>query len=209
MQKLITFDLDGTLIATSTWEAFNTLLGITADEDQRLFTLYKEGNLEYKDWIEQLMAFYKTKKSVTKNDIEILAAGIKLRLDAQEAIDDAKAKGYQVLLISGSVDTITSSFADRLGITEWFSPNKAVFNESGELISIEQMGHERDAKLTLLKKYCEMNNYEIEDVIAVGDGGNDKELFITSKGVLLGHNEELKLLAWQQIETLSELKEII
>ncbi|MES2225146.1 MAG: HAD-IB family phosphatase [Patescibacteria group bacterium] len=208
-KKLICFDLDGTLTQYSTWEAFNTRLGITPEDDQRLFSLYKEGGLAYKDWMLELIKTYKENGVVSKHDIETMAEDIALRPEAQAAIDTAKAKGYQVILLSGSVDVIAKAIAARLGIGEWFSTNKAVWNESHELVDIETMGDERDAKVLLLTEFCLKNDYELSEVIAVADGGNDTEVFKLTKGIVLGNNKELAPLAWKQIESLSELDVLV
>ncbi|HTH92945.1 MAG TPA: HAD-IB family phosphatase [Candidatus Paceibacterota bacterium] len=208
-KKLICFDLDGTLTAQSTWEAFNTALGISVEDDQRLFLQYKEGSLEYGDWITELMRLYKEHPPVTRTDIEQIATTIAPRPESQKAIEDAKAKGYHIIAIAGAVDVMAQSLATRLGIEELFTANKAVFNENDELITIEDSGHERDAKLSLLKQYCDTNGYTLSEVICVGDGGNDLEIFKNAKGVLLGDNKDLAPIAWKQIHSLSELNDLL
>jgi len=208
-KKLLCFDLDGTLTQYSTWEAFNVLLGITPQEDLDLFNLYKEGNLEYNDWIMELVKMYKENSVVTKSDIEAVAEDIALRPEAQNAVDDAKAKGYHIILLSGALDVMARNIAARLGIGEWFAANKIVFNSQDEMVDIEHSDHERDAKLLLLKEFCLKNDYELAEVIAVGDGGNDSEIFKVTKGVLLGSNKELAPLAWKQIDNLSELNDLL
>ena len=110
-KKLLCFDLDGTLTPFSTWEAFNARLGISPEDDMRLFNLYKEGNLDYKDWIVELLKLYKENGVVTKKDIDGVADDIVARPDAQQAIDDAKAKGYQVIIISSVLNTDNSLFS--------------------------------------------------------------------------------------------------
>ncbi len=209
MKKLICFDLDGTLTPFSTWEAFNTRLGISPEDDFRLFNLYKEGNLPYKDWIMELVRLYKKNGVVTKKDIAQTAEDMEFRPEAEAAIKDAKEKDYHVIMISGGIDAMAKSFAARLGIGEWFSTNKAVFNDEDELVDIETSGDEREAKLLLLKEFCLKNDYEISEVIEVADGGNDTELFKITKGVLLGANKELEPLAWKQIDSLDQLKDLI
>jgi HAD superfamily phosphoserine phosphatase-like hydrolase len=209
MKPLICFDLDGTLTPFSTWEAFNARLGITPEDDYKLFSLYKEGNLDYKAWMVELMKLYKENGAVTKQDIEDTANDITLRPEAEAAIAAAKEKGYHVIMLSGAVDAMAKPLAAKAGIGEWFAVNKAVFNENNELVDIEDSGHERDAKLLLLTEYCLKNGYELADVITVADGGNDTELFKVTKGVLLGDNKELQPLAWKQIGNLSELGDIL
>ncbi|MDB5254808.1 MAG: putative phosphoserine phosphatase [Candidatus Nomurabacteria bacterium] len=209
MKKLICFDLDGTLTPFSTWEAFNTRLGISPEDDYRLFSQYKEGTLDYKAWIIELVRLYKENGVITKKDIEDTANDIVIRPEAEAAIADAKEKGYHVIMISGSIDAMAKPLAATLKIGEWFATNKAVFNDNDELIDIEDGGHEREAKLLLLKEFCIKNDYELSDVITVADGGNDMELFQHTKGIVLGDSKELKPLAWKQIDTLSELKDLL
>ena len=208
-KKLLCFDLDGTLTPHSTWEAFNTRLGISKEDDQRLFGLYKEGNLDYKDWTKELVRLYKEHPLVTKEDITEVASSVALHTDVSEVINSAKAKGYHVVILSGAIDVMVQPIAQKLGVEDWFAANKAVFNENNELIDIEDSGHERDAKVFLLKDFCAKNNYELSNVIAVGDGGNDAEIFKVIKGILVGNNKELAPLAWKQINNLSELEVLL
>jgi hydroxymethylpyrimidine pyrophosphatase-like HAD family hydrolase len=68
---------------------------------------------------------------------------------------------------------------------------------------------ERAAKLELISNFCLQNGFDLSETIAVGDGGNDLEIFKNTKGVLLGDNAELLPVAWKQIHNLSELVDII
>ena len=208
-QKLIIFDLDGTLTPFSTWEIFNTRLGITPEDDFRLFTLYKEGKLAYKDWTMELISIYKKNGTVTKTDLEEMAGDIALRPEAQAAINSAKSKGYHIVLVSGAIDIVVRAMAARLGIGEWFATNKAIFNDDNELIGIESMGDESPAKLELVKVWCLKSGFDMNEVIAVGDGGNEHDLFKETKGILLGNNAELAPIAWKKVESLSEIESLI
>jgi HAD superfamily phosphoserine phosphatase-like hydrolase len=209
-KKLVCFDLDGTLTFRSTWEAFNARLGITPEDDKRLFEKYLAGEQPYESWIAALLQLYRQNDAVTKEEIENVAQDIELRPGAIALAAAAKEKGYEVILVSGSVDTIVRVCAARLHIGEWFSTNKAVYDgDDRELVDIETMGDERDAKLLLLKEYCLKNGYDIEGSIAVGNGGNEKEIFIQAKGILLGDNKELLPLAWKQVNSLSEVAQYL
>jgi phosphoserine phosphatase len=208
-KKLICFDLDGTLTLGSTWEAFNSRLGITPQDDKRLFEKYLAGNHTYQEWITELMKLYSQNDAVTKKEIEAIADDMELQIGAEEIVQTAKEKGYEVVLFSGSIDTIVRVCAAKLHIGTWFTTNKSQFNEDEELIGIETMGDERDAKLLLLKEYCLKNGFDIEDCIAVADGGNDKEIFIHAKGILLGENAELAPLAWKQVDQLKAVEEYL
>jgi len=210
MKPLIVFDLDGTLTPTSSWEALNALLGISTEDDYRLFKEYTSGTLEYTDWIAQLVEIHKkTGKTVARTEIESLAHTISLSEGAQETVQYAKDKGYETVLISGSVNTIVEIMAQRLGIAEWRACSTVMYNVESGLIDIVSMGDERLAKLNVLKTYCEKRGYALENTITVGDGGSELEIFKHTKGILIGNNAELAPVAWKQVANLSEIKEML
>lgn len=209
-QKLIVFDLDGTLTPTSTWYALNMRLGITPEEDTELFERYLKETMSYAEWMRELMELYRKNSPVTKSEIVAFAEHIELRPDAQQTIDAVKAKGYTPAIISGSVDIIISTIAQKLGIEIWFAKTNAVFNEKDELVNIETNGDgERDEKLRQLETYCQAHGLDIKEVLCVEDGGNGLELFKHAKGILFGDNPELVSLAWKQVTTLSEIINVI
>ncbi len=210
MQKVIFFDLDGTLTPQPTWLALNMKLGISIEEDKDLFEKYLKEKLAYRDWIDALMLLYKRNSLITKDELVALAQDVVLRPDAQGVVNDAKAKGYTVAIISGSIDSIVATIAQKLGIDIWFSKSTVVFNENNEFINIETMvGDERDGKLKLVGDFCEKHGVDIKEIICVEDGGNGLELFKHAKGILLGDNKELAPYAWKQVESLSEIPELL
>lgn len=209
MQKLICFDLDGTLSPHSSWELLNAKLGITPEQDQELFDQYKAGTLTYEEWTPALVRIYKENNPVKRDELRALAESVVLREEARQCIVDAKSKGYDVLLMSGSVDVIVEGLAKRLGIPEWLACSKGEFNENEELIDILSMGDEGPAKLKLLQEYCDQKQIAMNDVITVGDGGNEREIFQVTKGILLGDNKELIPFAWKQVENLSEVNQFL
>lgn len=200
-EKILIIDLDGTITPTSTWEAFNTALGITAEQDQALFTQYKNGTLSYTAWIEQLVLHYKQSGIVaTKQDIETLASTVAMFPDATTVVQTAKEKGYTTILVSGSVDTIVATIAKRVGVDLWLACSKACY-ENDVLTGIESTGDEARAKITLLTN---AGIHLSKEVISIGDGGNDELIFKETKGILIGTNKILLPLAYAQVTTLTE-----
>lgn len=210
MQKTIFFDLDGTLTPQSTWFLLNQRLGITAEEDHQLFLDYIHEKFAYKDWMDALMKLYKRGPLVSKEELIAFAQNIELRPEAQMVINVAKEKGYTVAIISGSVDIIVETVAKKLDIETWFAKTAAVFDDSNNLIDVSTHGDgERDEKFHILQTYCVEHTLDISEVICVEDGGNGLELFKHAKGILLGDNKELAPLAWKQIQSLSEVVDIL
>ena len=211
MKPLICFDLDGTLTKESTWKLLNLRLGITQEQDSQLFHQYLAGGvLNYKEWLNQLVALHKSAgKSVPKGEIVALAREMELADYACEIVKEVKDKGYEVLLLSGGVDTIVETAAERLGFTNWRACSKIIYNEQGVFENIETMGDERDAKLSLLEEFCHDKGYTLSQTICIGDGGNELSIFKETKGILVGNNTELRDVAWKQVATLNEITELI
>lgn len=210
MHKTIFFDLDGTLTPESTWFLLNQRLGITPEEDRALFEKYLHEKLAYTEWMDALMELYKRGALLSKHELIAFAETIPLRPEAKGVIDSVKERGYIVVLISGSLDTIVSTVAQKLGIAIWYAKTSAIFDGEDRFVDVVTHGDgERDEKFRILQEYCTQNNLNIQEVICVEDGGNGLELFKHAKGVLLGANEELKPFAWKQIENLSEITELI
>jgi phosphoserine phosphatase len=209
MQKTIFFDLDDTLTPQSTWLELNMKLDITAEEDQALFDRYLKDELAYKDWTKELVAIHKSHGSITLPEIIELAENINLRPDAVATVLALREKGYRVILLSGSVDTIVGTIAMGLGIEDWFACSTLVFDDNNVLIDIESIGDEADAKLKLAHDYIDAKNIDLEDCYAVGDGGNDIELFKVMKGIAFGDHKVLNEVAWKQVQNLSEVVALI
>ncbi|MBP6974799.1 MAG: HAD-IB family phosphatase [Candidatus Pacebacteria bacterium] len=205
-QKTLILDLDGTVTKHSTWKILNTALGITPDQDDELFQQYYQGKLSYLDWTKQLIELYRSNNSpLTREHILKLAEDVELRPDAISFVQAAKENGYFVILVSGSVDVIVEHIANKLGTDQWLSCSKAIF-ENDTLIDIVSMGDEGPAKLKLVT-YA---GIELSaNIVSVGDGANEKELFERTRGILLGNSQTLLPLAWRRVDTLTEAIELI
>ena len=114
-----------------------------------------------------------------------LAQSLELRTDAESFVETAKDKGYTVVLISGSVDTLVEVIAQRLATHSWLACTKSVF-KNNTLIDLRSMGDEGPAKVALV---TEAGIQFSEQTVAIGDGGNEKELFMATKGILIGNTK--------------------
>jgi len=209
MQKVIFFDLDGTLTPESSWYLLNMRLGISPAEDKELFDKYLKESIQYNDWTKELFRIHKSRGSITRDELVSFIETIELRPDALSTISQLQQKGFTIVLVSGSVDLVVDIMANRLGIKEWLACSRLVFDEQEILSEIISTGDEADSKYGLAMKYLSEHALTTDDAIAVGDGGNEWELFKAMKGILLGSNEKLKPLAWKQVDTLSEIVNLI
>ena len=204
--KTLILDLDGTVTTHSTWVALNTAMGVTPEQDDELFQQYVNGSLPYIDWTKKLIDIYHSNHSpLTKQELVQLADEIELRTDAKEFVQSAKEKGYKVILVSGSIDVLVERVAERINTDGWLSCSKAVFEEDA-FLDLISMGDEGPAKIKLVRDAgIELS----ETTISVGDGGNEKELFELTTGILIGDNQTLLPLAWKQVQTLTEAVDLL
>lgn len=210
MNKLICFDFDGTLTNQSSWYLFNTHFGMTAEEDASLFDQYIHNGFDYKNWTAQITNILKERQLLNKDSLESFISSISLREEAFELLKSCKDAGYKTVIISGGLKQVVEHAAQSLDVDHIFTTSELVFNEDGGFENIIDSGDEMYAKVQLFEKVCEEYKVNPEEVIAVGDGGNDLEIFKrTKKGILLGDYEKLKPLAWKRIENLSEIKELL
>jgi len=57
-RKLFVFDMDDTLITNNKWFDLNLFLGVSEADDYRLYCEFKENQITYKEWMEQLATLY-------------------------------------------------------------------------------------------------------------------------------------------------------
>lgn len=210
MTKLICFDFDGTLTDSSSWYLFNTHFGMTAEEDHALFQQYLENGFDYKTWTREIVKILKERNKLNKDSLLEFVQTISLREDAAGLMNACKNDGYTTVVISGGLKQVVEHVASALGVDQILTTAELIFGEDGKFKDIVDSGDEMHAKVKAFEDICEEYGVSPEDAIAVGDGGNDIEIFKkTNKGILVGNYEKLKPFAWKQVQSLSEIKEFI
>lgn len=207
MNKVIFFDLDGTLIPGNSWYQFNLNFGMTEMEDQVLFDWYKRGLITYDEWDKLIVKVLLERNLCTQEKVDAFIKKIDLRPETIEVINACKKNGYTVIILSGTMKQIADGIRERIGADLSYTTSKIIFNDDGTFKTIENDKDEGPAKLRIFERVCAEHEIDPVQTICVGDSRNDLEMFQKSKrAILLGDNEELKLHAWKQI---SELKEVI
>lgn len=206
--KLICFDLDETLINYSSWRELNKALGVSVDEDRRLYIEHKEGITTYDEWNNKLLKIYQKHKNANKEDIIKIVSNYSYNKGAREIIEYLKNKGYKLALISGSFDILVNIVAKELSIEYAKANNTFIFNKDDRLESIISDGYDVEAKAKHLENFCKMLDIDIKECACIADGANDILMFrrtghgITFKGSLI-ENE-----AWKVVGSFEDLKSI-
>lgn len=206
--KLICFDLNKTLIRENTWLNLNLAMGISKKEDDRLLKQYEEGKISYGKWQEILTNKYKERGKATIENIKKAIYKYSYKEGAREVVKYLKEKGYYIALISGAMDMLIDKIARELEVDLFEAGNVFIFDVKDYLEDIVSLGDEAQVKLRHLKSFCRKLEIKLTDCSCIGDGDNDKELFLKTKQGITFKGSKLEGVAWKVIENLVDLKQI-
>lgn len=210
MKKPIFFDLDGTLIKGNSWYEFNLYFGMSEQEDEMMFTWYREGILTYSEWVELIVKILRQKNNCTQEKMAEFIKTIIPRPETIEVMRICKERGYSPIIISGTMKQIAEGVREFIGADASYTVNEIIFNDHGVFETIRNEKDEGPAKLRIFEKVCDELKISSEEAIYVGDSGNDLHIFEkTKKGILLGNYEQLKPLAWKQVQNLNEITDLL
>jgi phosphoserine phosphatase len=119
-----------------------------------------------------------------------------------------KEKGYELVLISGSIDILVEIVAKDLGIKYYKANNTFVFNENDRLVGVRSGGADVLAKAERLESFSEMLGINIKECACVADGDNDIEMFRRTEHGVTFRGLAIESEAWKVIDTLHDLKSI-
>lgn len=212
MKKIICFDVNGTLVDQNSWDIF-TFSEEIEKKLKDIFDDYENNKIPLRDFWDQVALVF---KSIGNANIEYIRnhfddANV-LKEGAEDLINYLKEKGYKIYLISCSIDIYLEELTRKLKLDGFFAGTKFIFDENGELLSIEsECFEDKNFKEEKVRKVAEENNAEIEDIVFVGDGKNDIGAFkITKNGIAIDSKvEELRNIAWKNVKQLKEIKNIL
>ena len=207
--KLVCLDLDHTLITHSSWKELGLALGISQEEDRRLYNEHKAGKISYKEWNAITCNLYKKSNHANKKDITDILSGYSYRDGTREMVTYLKNKGYILVLISGSIDILVEMVAKDLGITYAQANNTFVFDTTGTLERIDSGDSEELGKLVHLQNFCRELGISITECACIADGGNDIEMFrATGRGITFA-DSPIKHEAWKVIDTFADIPTVL
>ncbi len=206
--KLICFDLNKTLIKENTWYNLNLAMGMTPEEDKKLFDLYEQGKITYEDWQKELEKIYLARGLATKENILREVYKYTYVDGAREITGYLKKKGYILALISGSIDMLIEKVSQELSIDYYDANNRFEFDEKGYLSKLICLGDDKTTKPIQLKNICSKLKLNLEDCVCIGDGDNDVELFKRTKGITF-RDSSIEKYSWRVVDRLTDLKKLL
>lgn len=210
MNKLIVFDIDGTLIGGNSWLSLNLAVGVTKEEDFALYTAYSNGKLAYADWTTELVRLYQERGILTESVAVEALTSYTLVPGARELVSELKGKGYMTAAITGGFDITAEAIRNDLGLTYAQAVSSISFTSEDMVETIISKGEESYAKVELLEALCNELGITLRDCICIGDGGNNIKLFdATGHGITFASSSDaVKQHAEHVVESLQHVGEV-
>ena len=190
--KLIIFDLNKTLIRDNSWLNLNLAMGVTQEEDDMLGKWGSAGVISDQQGQDVLCAIYNERSQPTRNKVREIVGKYEYFDGAKDAVKQLHDKGFDLALLTGSMDIVAQMAAADLGIDRWATNNLFHFNEVEMLERIETTMNEAEFKATQMAKWCSELAIRSSEVAIVGDGPSDLQLAAIAGFVIaIGKDSEL------------------
>lgn len=190
-KRLIVFDVDGTLIDAEMIDELAKAAGVGGKVSE-ITSKAMNGEIEFKQALKERVRLL---KGLDANILESIVENLDVTPGAEELITSLKALGYKVALISGGFIQFVERIKEKLGI-DYVYANELVMEDgklTGELV---EPIIDAERKAELMREIAEKENLLMEQVVAVGDGANDRFMLQNSGlGIALYPKEVLQKVA--------------
>jgi phosphoserine phosphatase len=190
-KKLVVFDVDSTLIDVEVIDKLAEAAGVS-EEVKEITEQAMNGEIDFK---QALRKRAKSLKGLSVEVLEGIADNLKVTPGARELITALKALGYKTALISGGFTYFVDRIGKSLGI-DYVYANKLLIHEGRLTGEVEEPIIDDRRKGELVRHIAEKENLLMEEVVAVGDGANDRFMLKDSGlGIAVNPKDILKSVA--------------
>jgi phosphoserine phosphatase len=190
-KRLIVFDVDGTLVDSEMIDELAKVAGVGGKVSE-ITLRAMNGEIEFKQALEERARLL---QSLDVEVLETIADNLQITASAEELITALKVLGYKIALISGGFMHFVEKIKDKLGI-DYAYANRLVIEDgklTGELV---KPIIDAKRKAELIREIAEKENLLMEEIVAVGDGANDRFMLQNSGlGIALYPKEILQKVA--------------
>lgn len=198
MRRLICFDMDSTLIETEVIDELAIRAGV-GDQVKAITERAMRGEIDFKESFTERVALLKGLDESVMKDI---AEHLPITEGVERLMYVLKKYGYKIAILSGGFTYFGNYLKQKFGIDYVYANNLEV--EDGKLTG-RYKGDIVDGrrKAELLQLLAQVENVDIAQTIAVGDGANDLPMLsIAGLGIAFHAKPKVKANAQQSISTI-------
>ena len=199
MRRLICFDMDSTLIQTECIDELAARAGV-GDKVKAITERAMRGEIDFKESFTQRVALLKGLDASVMQDI---AEHMPITEGADRLMSVLKRCGYKIAILSGGFTFFGEQLRRRYGI-DYVYANELEIDENGKLTG-RYVGDIVDGKrkAELLKLIAQVEQVNLAQTIAVGDGANDLPMIAEAGlGIAFHAKPRVKATAQQSINNI-------
>ncbi len=190
-KRLIVFDVDSTLIDIEVIDELAKAAGV-GEKVREITRKAMNGEIDFKQALRERARLL---KDLRVEVLEAIAENLEITPGADELISTLKALGFKVALVSGGFEYFVDNIRKKLGI-DYAYANKLVIREGKLTGEVEEPIIDDKRKGELIRQLARKENLLLEEIVAVGDGANDRFMLQSSGlGIALNPKNILKKVA--------------
>ena len=168
-KRLIVFDVDGTLIDAEMIDELAKAAGVGVKVSE-ITSRAMNGEIDFKQALNERVLLL---RGLPVEVLDSLVENLDVTPGAEELITSLKALGYKIALISGGFTQFVEKIKEKLGI-DYVYANKLVIKDGKLTGEVVEPIIDAERKAELMQQIAEKENLLMEQVVAVGDGANDR-----------------------------------
>jgi phosphoserine phosphatase len=181
-KRVVIFDCDSTIIQGEVIDELAKVAGVS-ERVKEITEQAMQGELDFEQALEERVSLL---KGLTAEQLELLSGALNLTPGAEELIATLHFMGYKVGVISGGFTFFTDFLRKKLKLDYVYANELEIEggvvtgNIKGEIIDANRKGE-------IIKQIANSENISVDQVVAVGDGANDR-FMLQNSGLAIAFN---------------------